>query len=357
MSRLRPRRLRPFEIDATEEIAMTLHWPLEACGAFQRLRCWSWRHGRIPAEAAVRARILGLALELHDALWMVIAPAFTAVEGGFVLVALEQQRPTRRAAFSGETDDHADDRPMFSNDHADDRSNVQPNDRRLFDDVQRVDHKILDLSGDDHSGDQAADHDHQIRRSDDHLIDQRATRKPARATTAPVYSPAFLTFWEAYPRKIGKPAAWIEWTRKVPADGAAAVMAGLARWRASRRWQEVLRTDPELEGICHARTWLSQRRWEDPVGQAAPASTAGAAPGLPADLAELLTAAGLKQHDQRLFQGAVIERNDRHDHARLIINDHDLHGLVIRHHGPALITAARDRWGQVLVIDAAGVAA
>lgn len=70
------------------------------------------------------------------------------------------------------------------------------------------------------------------------------------------YPPDFLQFWEAYPRKVGKGAAFRVWKRdKPPLD---AVIAALA-------WQRRLLDWTKDGGIYvpHPSTYLSARRWED----------------------------------------------------------------------------------------------
>ncbi len=71
---------------------------------------------------------------------------------------------------------------------------------------------------------------------------------------------AFVGFWDAYPKKVGKKAAWKAWQRLEGLDAAllSAVMAGLERAKASEQWAK--------DGgryVPHAATWLNGERWED----------------------------------------------------------------------------------------------
>lgn len=73
------------------------------------------------------------------------------------------------------------------------------------------------------------------------------------------YSDAFLSFWSAYPRKVGKGEAWKVWKRLRP-DGVlvSLMLNAVALQRGSPAW--------ERDGgqyIPHPATWLRQRRWED----------------------------------------------------------------------------------------------
>ena len=74
----------------------------------------------------------------------------------------------------------------------------------------------------------------------------------------------FAQFWAAYPRKVGKDAAWRSFERRKP-DRAMLdrMLAAIAQQRLSAEWQK--------EGgqyIPHPTSWLNQGRWQDEVAQA-----------------------------------------------------------------------------------------
>jgi hypothetical protein len=83
----------------------------------------------------------------------------------------------------------------------------------------------------------------------------------------------FEQFWVAYPRKVGKDAAWREWQRirPVPDDAfTASAVAAIGQQRSSAQWQR--------DGghyIPHPRTWLHQGRWQDEAERAAMPSKSG----------------------------------------------------------------------------------
>lgn len=81
------------------------------------------------------------------------------------------------------------------------------------------------------------------------------TRKP-RAVRAEVYSPDFLAFWNAYPRKVAKGAAWKVWQRLSPP--LPALMAALEWQRRTLDW-----TKDGGAFVPHPATYLNARRWED----------------------------------------------------------------------------------------------
>ncbi len=73
------------------------------------------------------------------------------------------------------------------------------------------------------------------------------------------YTPAFEEFWKAYPRPVGKGAAFKAWTRaKLNPDLAQQLHASLTIQRKSEQW-----TRNNGQFIPHPATWLNQRRWED----------------------------------------------------------------------------------------------
>lgn len=70
------------------------------------------------------------------------------------------------------------------------------------------------------------------------------------------YSPEFMEFWNAYPRKIGKMAAYKIWSRKKPLIQD--VLDALEWQKKSAQW-----TKDGGEFVPHPSTYLNQHRWED----------------------------------------------------------------------------------------------
>lgn len=94
----------------------------------------------------------------------------------------------------------------------------------------------------------------------------RPAPKPPRDTTGPA---AFQAFYAAYPKHEAKADALAAWNRLKPdSDLVAAIMAGVACWQASGRWE-----DPKY--IPLPATFLNGRRWED---EPMPAAAARASP-------------------------------------------------------------------------------
>ncbi len=70
----------------------------------------------------------------------------------------------------------------------------------------------------------------------------------------------FTVFWDAYPCKIGREAAWDAW-RGINPDKATVekIMSALASWKASERWQE-----DKGRYIPRGAKWLSEGYWRSP---------------------------------------------------------------------------------------------
>ena len=68
----------------------------------------------------------------------------------------------------------------------------------------------------------------------------------------------FQSFWQAYPRKVGKLAAKKAWDKALREDAPEAIISGLDAQLPTLR-----STDKQF--IPHPSTWLNQGRWMDEV--------------------------------------------------------------------------------------------
>lgn len=60
---------------------------------------------------------------------------------------------------------------------------------------------------------------------------------PPQEAPAPFDGKAFTAFWDAYPKKHGREAAWEAWRKLAPsADTVALIMSNLDAWKRSRQW-------------------------------------------------------------------------------------------------------------------------
>ena len=85
--------------------------------------------------------------------------------------------------------------------------------------------------------------------------------RPRRVTAEPSANGggSFERFWAAYPRKVAKQAALVEWQRLKPTDTQLAdMLAAIAVQAQSEQWQK-----DGGQFIPHPRKWLHQGQWAD----------------------------------------------------------------------------------------------
>jgi len=89
--------------------------------------------------------------------------------------------------------------------------------------------------------------------------DQLVAEKEKHTKPADVHQERFGRFWSAYPRKVGKDAAWREWQKRSPSEALTAeILGALAVQSVTPQW---LRDGGQF--VPHPRTWLHQGRWQD----------------------------------------------------------------------------------------------
>jgi hypothetical protein len=76
-----------------------------------------------------------------------------------------------------------------------------------------------------------------------------------------LYAKDFLTFWDAYPRKVGKDAAWKKWkSRNGDRPFLDDLLLSLEKQKSSEQW---IKDGGQF--IPHPATWLNQGRWADEI--------------------------------------------------------------------------------------------
>ena len=82
-------------------------------------------------------------------------------------------------------------------------------------------------------------------------------KKTAKRDT--VYSPDFISFWKAYPNKVGKDAAWVAWEKRIRSiPEISFLLKILETQKQSTKWQK-----DEGQFIPNPATWINQGRWAD----------------------------------------------------------------------------------------------
>jgi predicted phage replisome organizer len=93
-------------------------------------------------------------------------------------------------------------------------------------------------------------------------VDEDVDKKPPiapRKNRGTVYSDSFISFWTAYPSKVGKDAAWAAWSkRNGRLPNITLILSAIETQKKSRRWQE-----EEGRYIPNPATWINQGRWAD----------------------------------------------------------------------------------------------
>jgi hypothetical protein len=94
--------------------------------------------------------------------------------------------------------------------------------------------------------------------SDPNPIASESPKRARARSNRKAETPAFVAFYELFPRKSDRPASMRAWLAKDCEHISELVMAGLRRWLPdfSRR---------EPDKVPHPATWLNGERWNDPV--------------------------------------------------------------------------------------------
>jgi hypothetical protein len=76
----------------------------------------------------------------------------------------------------------------------------------------------------------------------------------------PTYSDDFLSFWSAYPRRVGKGAAWKAWMKSNGKPPLEEIIQAIKRQQSTDQWRK-----DGGQYIPNPSTWINQRRWEDEI--------------------------------------------------------------------------------------------
>jgi hypothetical protein len=98
-----------------------------------------------------------------------------------------------------------------------------------------------------------------------------------------LYTPNFLKFWEAYPKKEAKGKAFESYKKiKEPKPSLKTILDSIEQHRHLENWQT-------KQFIPHPATWLNQRRWEDEIQQPINGTTRKTSEQIHAELKEALS--------------------------------------------------------------------
>lgn len=205
---------------------------LQERGAYITLLCFCWNDGSIPTDPARLATMCSTTAKAFAACWPAVRACFREQNGRFIHPRLERERAKqdehreRRSdrgvrGAEGRWKKHEPSMPQASSKHA-----------------SSIDQALLG--------------------------DGSASASPI-SISKQIEPSAFEVFWDAYPRKVGKPKAESAF-RKVSRSGPVleAMLVAIVTQKRSAQW-----TRDGGEFIPHPATWLNQRRWEDELPKAA----------------------------------------------------------------------------------------
>lgn len=72
----------------------------------------------------------------------------------------------------------------------------------------------------------------------------------------------FQQFWEVYPKKVGKKAAWTAWRTATDRPATEQILQAVSIFKQSEQW-----TREKGRYIPHPATWIHQGRWDDEFNQ------------------------------------------------------------------------------------------
>lgn len=92
------------------------------------------------------------------------------------------------------------------------------------------------------------------------IVDFAAAKQAKTPALGSDQDPGFVEFWQAYPRKVGKPSARRAWVKAVGKARASpeAIIAAARRFAADPR-----RRSRDIEFTAHPATWLNDARYDD----------------------------------------------------------------------------------------------
>ena len=98
-----------------------------------------------------------------------------------------------------------------------------------------------------------------LRNSHPKSKEEPRTQNPEpREALKDTYKGDFETFWNEYPKKIGKKAAFVAWQRAKDKPSIDLIISVLRKQSASEQW-----TKDRGQFIPNPATWLNQGRWDD----------------------------------------------------------------------------------------------
>lgn len=98
-----------------------------------------------------------------------------------------------------------------------------------------------------------------ITKNGDKTITKNGEYKRNKDTiTKDKYTVDFLNFWNAYPKKAGKKAAWQSWIKSKDKPSIESILSCIEKQKSSIQWNK-----DNGQFIPNPSTWINQGRWDD----------------------------------------------------------------------------------------------
>jgi hypothetical protein len=118
---------------------------------------------------------------------------------------------------------------------------------------------ITIINWESYQQDQQSDQQSLHQRANKELTTIKNVKKEEKNNTSSTYSDEFERFWQAYPRKVGKGAAFKAWKKlNGTRPGADELVRIVEQHKKSEQWRR-----DGGQFIPHPQTWLNQERWND----------------------------------------------------------------------------------------------
>lgn len=97
------------------------------------------------------------------------------------------------------------------------------------------------------------------KQNDDSISVTEMTQSKVKESKGNIYTSNFEFFWEAYPKKVGKGAAFKAYKNiKQPRPTLSTILESVEAHQKTEQWKN-------KQFIPNPQTWLNQRRWEDEI--------------------------------------------------------------------------------------------
>ena len=207
----------------------TADWDIEEVGIYTRLLFYQWVNGFIPDDMVRISRIAGCSVKKVSNKWNYLSPKFTQKgEGKLVNLRLEESRIKQQEFINSSIESG-----RRGGLKTQETRRTQPSDP-LSDPTK---YPTPDPSSE---------------------IKALQSSSSSSVFKDKTYTEDFLNFWDAYPKKIGKKAAFKSWQNAKDKPPMIIIINAISNQKRSDQW-----LNSRGQYIPNPATWLNQGRWDD----------------------------------------------------------------------------------------------